>query len=176
MRHLTLAGNHRDTDRGGAPVLQAGGELGLITRDVTVRTGGEIGLLAVWNATASLVDLICAWGDAWIDGRLPSPAGGRFGFVGRVLSFGHAAFEPINPARDPILGAAPSGPRLRYAAGAPVLPPGGPAAALCVAFAGRPRDPTVTPWIVERFAGLAALCMHDPGVLDGLLQQRASTR
>jgi diguanylate cyclase (GGDEF)-like protein len=169
VQHSTLAEDHRDTGRGGARDQLAGGELGLITRDVTVRTGAEIGLLGVWNETASLVDVICAWGNAWIDGRLPPPVGRRLGFVGRVLSSGHAAFEPINPAHDPILGAPRSGARLHYAAGAPVLAPGRPAAALCVGFSDRPRDPAVTPWIVERFAGLAALCMHDPGVLDGLL-------
>ena len=169
MQYSTLAQDLRDTDRGGVRDPLAGGELGLITRDLTVRTGGEIGLLAIWNATANLVDVICAWGNAWIDDRLPLPAGRRLGFVGRVLSSEHAVFEPINPAREPILRASRSGPRLHYAAGAPVMPPGRPPAALCVAFSDRPRDPAVTPWIVERFAGLAALCMHDPGVLDGLL-------
>jgi diguanylate cyclase (GGDEF)-like protein len=38
-----------------------------------------------------------------------------------------------------------------------------------VAFSNRPDDPAFTPWIVERFAGLAALCLYDPGVLGGLL-------
>ena len=169
MQQSMLAQDQRDSDRDDARDPLAGGELGLITRDVTVRTGGEIGLLAVWNATASLVDVICAWGNAWIDDRLPFPAGRRLGFVGRVLSSGHAALEPINPAGEPILRASRSGPPLHYAAGAPVLPPGQPPAALCVAFSDRPRDPAVTAWMVERFAGLAALCMHDPGVLDGLL-------
>ncbi len=169
MQHSRLAEDQPDTGRGSVRDPLAGGELGLITRDVTVRTGGEIGLLAVWNTRSSLVDVICAWGDAWIDGRLPPPAGRRFGFVGRVLSSGHAAFEPISQAHDAILGAASPRAPLRVAAGAPVRPPGGPAAALCVGFSTRPRDPAATPWIVERFAGLAALCMHDPGVLDGLL-------
>ncbi len=86
-----------------------------------------------------------------------------------MLSSGHAALEPVNPAHDPVLGAVRSGTRLRYAAGAPVLPLDGPAAALCVAFSDQPRDQATTAWIVERFAGLAALCMYDPGVLDGLL-------
>jgi diguanylate cyclase (GGDEF)-like protein len=169
VQQSTLAEEHRDNDRVGARDPLADGELGLITRDVTIRTGAEIGLLAVRNQTSTLFDVICAWGDAWIDGRLPPPAGRRLGFVGRVLSSGHAAFGPINPARDPILGAARPRARLRHAAGAPILPPGGPAAALCVAFSDRPRDPALTPWIVERFAGLAALCMYDSGVLDGLL-------
>jgi diguanylate cyclase (GGDEF)-like protein len=163
------AEDHRDADRKGAGDPLAGGELGLITRDVTVRTGAELGLLAVWSETTKAVDVICAWGDAWVDGRPPFPAGGRLGFVGRVLSSGRAACEPINPERDAILGAVRSSALLGYAAGAPILQPGAPAAALCVAFHEPPRDLALTSWIVERFAGLAGLCMHDPGVLDGLL-------
>ena len=169
MQDSTLSEVRRETDHLVSRDPFADGELGLITRDVAVRTGAQVGVLAVWNATSRFLDVICAWGDAWIDGRPPLPAGRRLGFVGRVLSSGHAAFEPINPARDPILRGADSGQRLRYAAGAPVLSPGAPPAALCVAFSDRPRDPAVTPWMVERFAGLAALCMHDAGVLDGLL-------
>jgi diguanylate cyclase (GGDEF)-like protein len=163
------AEDHREIDRDGADDPLAGGELGLITRDVTVRTGAELGVLAVWNETAQVVDVICAWGDAWVDGRPPFPAGGRFGFVGRVLSSGRAACEPINPERDPILCAARSGAPVGYAAGAPTRQPGAPAAALCVAFREEPRDLALTRWLVARFAGLVGLCMHDPGVLDGLL-------
>ena len=147
----------------------AGGELGLITRDVAVRTGAQTGLLAIWNPTEQLADVICAWSDAPVNNRMPTSVRRRSGFVGRVLSSGHAAFEPINPARDASLGQPPSGARLRYAAGAPVHAPDGPPGALCVGFCDRPHDPAVTPWMVERYAGLAALCLHDAGVLDGLL-------
>ncbi len=143
--------------------------MGLITRDVAVRTGAQTGVLAIWNPTEHLVDVICAWSGAQVNNRLLTPVRRRSGFVGRVLSSGHAAFEPINPTRDGSLGQAPSGARLRYAAGAPVHAPDGPPGALCVGFSERPRDPTLTPWMVERYAGLAALCLHDAGVFDGLL-------
>ena len=168
MQYSPLTEDLLDTNRQALPDPFAAGELELITRDVTVRAGGEVGLLAVWNKTARLVDVICAWGEAWIGGRPPLPTGRRLGFVGRVLSSGHAAFEPINRERDPLLGADRTGVRLRYAAGAPVRLPGRAPCGLFVAFSERPRDPALTCWMVERFAGLAELCMYDPGILDGL--------
>jgi diguanylate cyclase (GGDEF)-like protein len=150
----------------------AGGELGLITRDVVVRTGAETGLLAVWNGTDKLMDVICAWGGAPIDdGPPPIPAGWRYGFVGRVLETGHAAFGPIDSKHSLGLGIAASGSRLTHAAGAAVRPPGHPPGVLCVGFAAPPReDPAVTLWVLERYAGLAALCLHDAGALEGLLE------
>lgn len=93
------------------------------------------------------------------------------GFVGRVLETGHAAVETLNPNEVLSLGLAASGAPLRYAAGAAVRPPGRPPGALCIGFATLPGHDarTLTLWMVERYAGLAALRTRDEGVLEGLL-------
>jgi diguanylate cyclase (GGDEF)-like protein len=149
----------------------AGGELGLITRDVALRTGAQAGVLAGWSEAEELVDVICAWGAAPIHGRLPFPAGQRSSLVGRVLKTGHAAFEPIDTDQDQIFGAQGSGPRITHAAGAAVTAPSGSPAVLCIGFSVRPRyDAATTLWMLEQYAGLAALCQHDRGALEGLLE------
>ncbi|MDQ6805255.1 MAG: GGDEF domain-containing protein [Actinomycetota bacterium] len=149
----------------------AGGELGLITRDVASRVGAQTGVLAVFNQGERLVQVVCAWGTApWDSHLLSLPADG---FVGRVLESGHAAVEPINPEHDPGLGIPRSAARLSYAAGAAVRPPGGQPGALCAGFAAAPQDRELTIWLLEGYARLAALCLHDAGILDGLL---AATR
>jgi diguanylate cyclase (GGDEF)-like protein len=167
----TVAGHDPHAFDGSERDPLAGGELGLIIRDVVLRTGGRTGLVAVWNTSEKLVDVICAWGGARIDDRLASlPAGRRFGFVGRVLETGHAAFEPSNQEDEESLGLTASGVRLTHGAGAAVRVPRGPRGALCVWFSERPRaGRDVTLWMLERYAGLAALCMHDAGMLDGLV-------
>jgi diguanylate cyclase (GGDEF)-like protein len=141
-------------------------ELDLITRDIAVRTGAETAVLAVFNPAERLVELLCASdagaGRDHLAARLP-PAG----FVGRILESGRAVFEPIDSEHDASLGIVSSGARLRYAAGAAVRPPGGPPGALCVGFATVPaEDPAIVLWLVERYAGLASLCLHDAGMLE----------
>jgi diguanylate cyclase (GGDEF)-like protein len=145
------------------------GELGLITRDVALRTRAQTAVLAVWDPDDELVDVLSAWGGAVSENRLTSPDRRRFGFVGRVLDSGRAALEPINPEIDRGLPVPPSGTHLTHAAGAAVRPPGGPTGALCLGLSGGlPDDPAVLLWTLMRYAGLAALCLHDPGALEGL--------
>ncbi len=150
----------------------AGSELGLITRDLALRAEAQTALLAVVDPDHGLVHVVCFSGAAHQGARLPATclAEGR-DFVGRVLESGHAAVEILDPEYDQSLGLTTSGPPLRYAAGAPVRPPSGPRGALCIGYSTAPlhRDPSLTLWLVERYAGLAELCMHDEGVLDGLL-------
>ncbi len=148
--------------------LAAGDELGLITRDVVIRTGALTGLLVVWNATEKNLDVICACGTA------PSKEGlslsrRRSGFVGRVLESGHTAGEPITVERNPRLRARDSRGLVTYAVGAAVRPPRGPPGALCVGLPASPGDPAALMWVVESYARLASLCIHDAGTLDGLL-------
>ena len=95
------------------------------------------------------------------------PAGRELGFVGRVLSPGHATVEPIDSERDLNLGV--SGAGVRYAAARPSARRGAPAGALCLGFRAAPLDSDLTLWIVEGYARLAALCLHDANVLEGLL-------
>ena len=151
----------------------AAGEFSLITRGVTVRTGAKAGVLAVFNRTDRVMQLLSGWGAATGADQLPFSLHGRTGFVGRVLESGHAGGEQIESEAEPILGITASGARLTYAVGAAVRPPGGPPGALCVGFTSRPAEGALTLWQVESYARLASLCLHEAGMFDGLL---AATR
>jgi diguanylate cyclase (GGDEF)-like protein len=144
------------------------GELGPIVRDLVRRVGAETALLVVGDqVVVSVGGLVAA--DAPGPSSLPflAPADG---FLGRVLSSGHADVEPLDPGRDLSLGTAASGASFTWAAGAPVSPPRGPAGALCAGFTERPvPDPATVLWVVESYARLAALCLQEPRALDGLL-------
>jgi diguanylate cyclase (GGDEF)-like protein len=176
MRHSTSANNKRAKQ---APVEQqplgvpfpegpGGGELCLITRDAVARTGALTGLLVVWSAAETQLEVLCACGtDPRMD-RLSLPEEWS-GFAGRVLESGHAAGEPIDSDQDPHLACAASGARAGYAAGAPVRPPGHLRGALCVGLPDAPPDPATTRWVIESYARLAALCLSDRRALDGLL-------
>ncbi len=112
MRQSTSLSTERTTQ--GAPWLTPGGtsslelvaddELGLITRDVVIRTGALTGLLVAWNATEKHLDVICACGTAPSKEGMPLSRK-RSGFVGRVLASGHTAGEPITVEQNPDLGA-----------------------------------------------------------------------
>jgi diguanylate cyclase (GGDEF)-like protein len=145
------------------------GEFGLITRGITLRSGAETGVLAVFNQADRLVQVLCAWGCSTDGDELSPSLFSGHGFVGRVLESGRASAEPIDPDHDRTLGIAASGARLTYASGAAVRPPGGPPGALCVGFASRPADSALTLWQIEGYARLASLCLHEAGMLDGLL-------
>jgi diguanylate cyclase (GGDEF)-like protein len=144
----------------------AAGELGLITRDVVARTGAQVGLLAAWDPADRLLHVICESGVQRADGQR-LPVDGELGFVGRVLESGRATVEPVDSGRDLNLGVSVAG--VRYAAGAPVGPPGGPPGALCLGFRAAPLDWDLTLWVLEGYARLASLCLHDANVLEGLL-------
>ena len=147
----------------------ADGEFGLITRGIAIRTGAETGVLAVFNQADRLVQVLSCWGASAGEGRVPGSLSEGGGFVGRVLESGHAVGLPIDPDLDPTLGTPASGARLVSAAGAGIRPPGGPPGALCVGFSSRPVDEALTLWQVESYARLASLCLHEAGMLDGLL-------
>lgn len=142
------------------------GELGLITRSLALRSGAEVGLLAGFNPAERLLEALSAWGAVTPEHLPPLPADG---FVGRVLEYGRVAVEPLDVERDGSFGDAASGARLTHAAGVAIRPPGGPPGALCVGFSAPRADPEMTLWLVEGYARLAALCLHDAGTLDGLL-------
>ncbi|HWF36048.1 MAG TPA: GGDEF domain-containing protein [Solirubrobacteraceae bacterium] len=145
----------------------AAGELNLITRRVTVRTGAETGLLVVFSEADRLLHVLGASGTS--GNGLAASSRSDIGFVGRVLETARSAGEPIDPEHDSSLGVAASGAPLAYAAGAGIRPPGGPAGALCVGFSSRPADETLILWRIESYARLASLCLHERGTLDGLL-------
>lgn len=155
----------------GEPDPLAAGELGLITHDLAYRTGATTGLLVVCNPDDRQVHVVYACGVAHEPELLSTSSGGDRGFVGQVLDSGDAAVGAIDPQHDRSLGFAVCGAPVRYAAGAAVRPPGGPPGALCIGFATPPprHDQMLTRWMVEHYAALASLYMHDAGVLDGLL-------
>ena len=126
----------------------AAGELALITRDLGSKAGAGATMLVLRDHAHGSWDLVSAWEAQPDSGNLPRPPSAG-GFVGRVLESGRAAVEPT-------------------AAAAPVRTPDGIAGALWAGFATVP-EPAVTLWIVESYARLVALCLHDPNVLDGLL-------
>jgi diguanylate cyclase (GGDEF)-like protein len=136
------------------------GELGLVTKDLGHRLRAETALVARWDGAEQLVEVVSSWGsEADID---PLAVLQGRGFVGRVLASGRAAVEPIHE----------EGTRLTQIIGAPVQAPGGEAAVLCAGFSDTPPgDPDLNLWVVESYARLASLCLHDPGVLDGLFEE-----
>ena len=146
----------------------SGDELCLITHDAAIRTGAVTGLLVASTEAADQLDVLCTCGTAPRTDRLSLSARSS-GFAGRVLESGCAAGEPIDAKTNSYLATAASGARASYAAGAPIGSPGGPRGALCVGLPGRPPDPTTTLWVIESYARLASLCLHDRGALGGLL-------
>ena len=145
------------------------GQLGPVLRDLVRRVGADMVLLVVADQMVVSLGVPAAESaaaESW-SSAVPLPADG---FVGRVLCSGRAAVEPLDAARDGSLGTSVAGAPLLSAAGAPVSWPGGPPGALCAGFADGPvRDPETILWIVESYARLAALCLHEAGAVDGLL-------
>ena len=150
---------------GGTPSLElvAGDELGLITRDVVIRTGALTGLLVAWNATEKHLDVICACGTA------PSKEGlslsrKRSGFVGRVLASGHTAGEPITVEQNPVLGAPASRGLVIYAVGRRGPSSARPAGSVVRRVAGQacgPRDHDVGRGVLRPYGvDVPARCRH----------------
>ena len=163
--------------RGGAPPLEAlaesahdplaAGELGLITRDLGRRTGAARTMLVLRDGANGPAEIVSAWDAETGPDDLPRPPLAD-GFVGRVLDSEHSAVEPIEPPPPRGRRGTMEGTGLTHAAGAPVRTPDGAAGALCAGFSAAP-DMAVTLWVIESYARLAALCLHDPDVLGGLL-------
>ena len=141
-------------DPAGDPLTS--GEFGLITRDLARSTGAGQVLLAVRDETDGTADLVSAWSHNGNEPRLTRPPSAT-DLVGRVLESGQSALEPINESG------------LTYGVGAPINDAGTTMGALCAAFSSVPPDKAHTLWVVESYARMAALCLHDPGTLEGLL-------
>ena len=173
MRHPTFANTNQALAQhqpDGVKSLECAGgdELCLITHDVATRTGALTGLLVLRTESDEQLDVLCACGTAPRKDRLSLPA--RYSeFACRVVESGRPAGGPIDATLNPSLAAAASGARASYAAGAAVCSPGGVRGALCVGLPDTPPDPTTTIWVIESYARLASLCLHDRGALGGLL-------
>jgi diguanylate cyclase (GGDEF)-like protein len=140
------------------------GVFDLIARDLAARLAAEVVLLALRDRRG-VVLLSSADAGRHIDSAVLAR-----GFVGRALRVGRAAVEAVDPRSDPSLGPLAAASRVTHAIGVPVRPPHGLAGALCAGFAGPPADDSSAVWVVESYARLAALCLHDPAVLQDLLR------
>ncbi len=152
-----------------APVrdVVGGDELRLITRDAAIRTGALTGVLIAGNALERQLDVLGTHGIVPSEGHPPLPAA-LSGFAIRVAMSGRTACEPITSRREPPPAPGSGGP-MTHAVGAPVRTPGGAFGALCVEFAATPPDPSTSIWVVESYARLASLCLHDGDALSALL-------
>jgi diguanylate cyclase (GGDEF)-like protein len=156
----------RESPRG--PTSDAGYELELITTEAALGAAARMALLAVFEETGTHLDLISTSGLVPDQDRVPL-ADTRLTFIGRVIKAGRPLCQPVALERDPWLAAADDGHRVTYAAGAPVDAPGEPKGALCVGLAGPPADVTRTLWLVDSYARMASLCLHDGRARAGLL-------
>ena len=141
----------------------------MITRRITIRTGAETGLIAVFSHRDRLMHVLGAWGASEAAETPPVLLPAGVGFVGRVLESARTLVGPIDPEQDQSLGISASGAQITHAAGAGIRPPGGPHGALCVGFSSPPADHALMLWQIESYARLASLCLHEQGTLDGLL-------
>jgi diguanylate cyclase (GGDEF)-like protein len=131
------------------------GEFDLITRDLARSTGAGRVVLALRDEDGS-IGAASGWGEH-LGTESPPRALSPGGFASRVVETERSASEPIDGDGT-----------LTYAVGAPVQAFASPPGALCAAFAVTP-EPAETRWVVESYARLASLSLHDPFVLDGLL-------
>jgi diguanylate cyclase (GGDEF)-like protein len=132
------------------------GEFDLITRDLARSTGAQRVVLALRDKNDGSIKVASGWGEH-VGTESPPRALSAGGFVTRVVESERGASEPIDGDES-----------LAFAVGAPVKALASPPGALCVAFAVAPEC-TETRWVVESYARLASLSLHDPFVLDGLL-------
>jgi diguanylate cyclase (GGDEF)-like protein len=140
------------------------GVLDLIARDLAARLAAEVVLLALWDRQGVV---LLSSAD---EGRHLDSAVLARGFVGRALRVERAVVEAVDPGSDPILAPLAAAARVTHAIGVPVRPPHGLAGALCAGFSGPPADDSSAVWVVEAYARLAALSLHDPAVLQDLLR------
>ena len=92
------------------------------------------------------------------------------GFVGRALHVPAqcAALESLDPVLDARLIHARD-PPLTHAVAVPIRLATGLGGHLLAGFASAPQDPGLPLWSAESYGALIALCLHDPGALDGLI-------
>jgi diguanylate cyclase (GGDEF)-like protein len=133
----------------------AGGGLAWLARDLGLRVDAECAVLALHDGPGSVFEIASTWG------ARPDRPASLGPDEGRLI-------REISTARDVIVRPA-AGAGIRHVAGAPVRTHGGREGALCLGFA-RPlgRDQELLEWLLESYARLAALCVHDETVLSAL--------
>jgi diguanylate cyclase (GGDEF)-like protein len=137
-----------------------------LTRDVARGMGAQSVLLFACEDTA-LTNVVSAWGTAADEHAAGGHALQR-AFAGGVLRRGRAAAGRLEPRAD-ATGADGQG-HITHAIAAPVATRRALRGVLLAGYSGRlPADRELQLWVIQRYCGLAGLCLHDPGVLDGLL-------
>jgi diguanylate cyclase (GGDEF)-like protein len=150
-----------------APVVNAHLGLELIVRDLGRALGAAITVLGLADERTGDVLPLARWGGVPpADEPVLTVAGG---FVSRSIRFGLPAVESIAPD-DASLGRPLTGVTITHAAGASIRSVDGAIGVLCAGFsAGPPSDLPRTSWLLDRYAGLASLCLDAPEALDRLL-------
>jgi len=140
----------------------------LIARELVRNPGIEVVVLAGPPGPDGTVELLTVAQDGSETARERVPVAAA-GFLGRVLTSDHALVEPAD-VDDLSLGPLVGARHVARVVGAPVQPPEGPRGALCVGLG----DPATEAgeralWLVESYARLTALCLHDSALIGGLL-------
>lgn len=143
-----------------------GGDLDLLIANFARFINSEVALYYRLGGKGKLPTVICSWGLGAAQEQVARS--GEGGFVGRALGAQRAAVEPLYPLLDSSLSFATT-PRLSHAAAAPVRLPTGVVGGLIAGFVRLPQDSALALWKAESYAALIALCLQDPGTLDGLL-------
>lgn len=150
----------RITGRGGAPPVDVrppdeytGGGLNWLTRDLGLRTDAACAILALRDGPTADFEISSVWG-------VGADAEATLGPDGPAL------IATVTDSLEPLIR---PGAGVRHVAGAPVRAHGGRQGALCLGF-NRPlgRDRDLLLWLVQSYAQLAALCVHDDTVLAAL--------
>jgi diguanylate cyclase (GGDEF)-like protein len=132
-------------------VVPGAGRLALITRDLADRTGADSALLMLQDGETEPLELVATWDVATGAEGPPSLSPEADGLVQRVLYSGQAVVEGDG-------------------AGALVRTPAGQVGALCAFYRGA-AGPASMLWVVESYARLASLLLHDPNMLRGLVEK-----
>jgi diguanylate cyclase (GGDEF)-like protein len=141
-------------------------EFDVLTCDVARCMGAQSVLLFACEGTA-LTRVVSAWGTSERD-RIAGTQVLQRAFAGGVLRRGRGAAGRLEPRAD-TPGRDGRG-DITHAIAAPVATLRGPRGVLLAGYSGGlPTDRERQLWVIERYCGLAALCMHDHDVLGGLL-------
>jgi diguanylate cyclase (GGDEF)-like protein len=141
-------------------------ELDVLTRELGCRLGAELALCFASDG-GRVTDVLCAWGVDGSEG--PQALAGERVLLQRMLVTGAGGGAVDCLDRRHKRTRAATGRRVTHGVGAPVHTPDGVAGTLYAGFALAPNDPRLALWTAESYARLAGLCLHDPGVLGGLL-------
>lgn len=139
-------------------------ELDVLTRELGCRLGAELALCFACDG-GRVNDVLCTWGVDGSEG--PQALAGERALLARMLAAGTGVVDCLDRRHQRTRAA--TGRRATHGVGVAVHTPAGVAGALYAGFALEPEDPGLTLWTAESYGRLAGLCLHDPGMLGGML-------